>query len=55
MRRLVGIALILGATFVSMMAVPDNPRTEMVNNQINRGMTGIKVSLPSNFPVELVH
>lgn len=55
MRKLVGIALVLGATFVSVMAVPDNPRTEMVtNNQIHRGMTGLKVSLPSNFPVELV-
>jgi hypothetical protein len=58
MRKLVGIALILGATFVSMMTVPDNPRTEAVtNNQIHRGMTGLKVSLPSdmkNFPVEIV-
>ncbi|MGA7387199.1 MAG: hypothetical protein WBW99_04620 [Pseudolabrys sp.] len=58
MRKLVGIALVLGATFVSVMAVPDNPRTEMVtNNQIHRGMTGLKVSLPSdlkNFPVEIV-
>ena len=58
MRKLVGIALVLGATFVGMMAVPDNPRTETVtNNQIYSGMTGIKVSLPSdmkNFPVELV-
>jgi hypothetical protein len=58
MRKLVGIALVLGATFVSMMAVPDNPRTETVtNNQIHQGMTGLKVSLPSdmkNFPVEIV-
>jgi hypothetical protein len=56
MRKLVGIALVLGATFVSMMAVPNNPRTEiMANNQIHREMTGLKVPLPSNFPVELVH
>ena len=41
--------------------VPENktvPYTEMVtNNQIHRGMTGLKVSLPSdlkNFPVEIV-
>jgi hypothetical protein len=58
MRTLVGIALVLGATFVSMMTVPDNPRTETVtNNQIYSGMTGLHVSLPSdmkNFPVELV-
>ena len=58
MRKLVGIALVLGATFVGVMAVPYNPRTETVtNNQIYNGMTGIKVSLPSdmkNFPVELV-
>ena len=58
MRNLVGIALVLGATFVSVMAVPDSPRTEMgTNNQIHRGMTGLKVSLPSdlkNFPVEIV-
>ena len=58
MRKLVGIALVLAASFVGMMAVPDNPRTEMVtNNQVHRGMTGLKVSLPSdlkNFPVEIV-
>jgi hypothetical protein len=53
MRKLIGIALVLGATFVSVMAVPNNPRTEiMTNNQIHREMTGLK--LPSNFPVELV-
>ena len=53
MRKLLGIALVLGATFVSMMAVPNNPRTEiMTNNQIHREMTDLK--LPSNFPVELV-
>jgi hypothetical protein len=55
MRKIINIALVLGGTFVSMMAVPDNPRTAMVtNNQIHRGMTSLKVSLPSNFPVELV-
>ena len=58
MRKLIEIALVLGATFVSVMAVPGNPHTEMVtNNQIHRGMTGLKVSLPSdlkNFPVEIV-
>ena len=58
MRTIVNIALVLGGIFFSVMAVPDNPRTEMVtSNQIHRGMTGLKVSLPSglkNFPAELV-
>ena len=58
MRKIINIALVLGGTFVSMMALADNPRTAMVtNNQIYSGMTGLRVSLPSDmksFPVELV-
>ncbi|MGB8578969.1 MAG: hypothetical protein WCD56_20775 [Pseudolabrys sp.] len=58
MRKIINIALVLGGTFVSMMAVPGNPRTAMVtNNHIYSGMTGLRVSLPSDmksFPVELV-
>jgi hypothetical protein len=60
MRKILSIALVLGGIFVSVMASPNTTvtHTEMVtNNQIYRGMTGIKVSLPSdlkNFPVELV-
>ena len=60
MRKIISIALVLGGIFVSVMALPNKTvtHTEMVtNNQIYRGMTGIKVSLPSdmkNFPVELV-
>jgi hypothetical protein len=54
------IALVLSGIFVSVMAPPNNPvtHTEMVtNNQIYRGMTGLRVALPSdmkNFSVELV-
>ena len=60
MRKILNIALVLGGIFVSVMAPPNTTvtHTEMVtNNQIYRGMTGLKVSLPSdmkNFPVELV-
>jgi hypothetical protein len=32
MRKIINIALVLGGTFVSMMALPDNPRTAMVTN-----------------------
>ena len=60
MLKILTSALILGGVFVSVMAPPNKtvPYTEMVtNNNIYRGMTGIKVSLPSdmkNFPVDLV-
>jgi hypothetical protein len=61
MRTIVGIAFVLGGIFVSVMASPPSKtvsRTEtMTNDEIYKGMTGIKVSLPSdmkNFPVELV-
>jgi hypothetical protein len=61
MRSIVGIALVLGSIFVSVMAPPNktvtHTQTDVTNNQIYRGMTGIKVSLPTdmkNFPVELV-
>ena len=61
MRKIAGIALVLGGIFVSVMA-PNTTvtRTEtdvMTNNQIYRGMTGLRVSLPvdmKSFPVELV-
>ena len=61
MRTIVGIALILGGFFVSAMEIPNKTmtrtETDVTNNQIYSGMTGIKVSLPyelKNFPVELV-
>jgi hypothetical protein len=61
MRSIVGIALVLGSIFVSVMVPPNktatHTETDVTNNQIYRGMTGIKVSLPAdmkNFPVELV-
>jgi hypothetical protein len=63
MTRILSIALALGGIFVSVTASLNNKTvtgTETVvvtNNQIYRGMTGLKVSLPSdlkNFPVELV-
>ena len=60
MRKIISITFVLGGIFVSVMASPNKTVThiEMVtNNQIYRGMTGLKVSLPSdlkNFPVELV-
>jgi hypothetical protein len=60
MRKIVGIALLLGGIFVSVMAPTTITRTEtdvMTNNQIYRGMTGLRVSLPAdmkNFPVEIV-
>ena len=60
MRTIVGIALILGGIFVSLTQLQNNTVTyteTVTNNQIHSGMTGIKVSLPSdmkNFPVELV-
>jgi hypothetical protein len=51
--------VVLAGIFVSVMAVSKTvTRTETVtNNEIYRGMTGIKVSLPpdmKNFPAELV-
>jgi hypothetical protein len=55
------IALVLGGIFVSVMASPNKTvkrtETDMTNNQIYSGMTGLRVSLPydmKNFPVELV-
>ena len=55
------IALVLGVIFVSVMASPNKTvkrtETDMTNNQIYSGMTGLRVSLPydmKNFPVELV-
>ncbi|HET7384308.1 MAG TPA: hypothetical protein VFJ59_17195 [Pseudolabrys sp.] len=61
MRTIVGIALILSGIFVSLTQLQNNTVTyteaAVTNNQIYSGMTGIKVSLPSdmkNFPVELV-
>ena len=57
--RTIGIALALAGIFVSVMAVSKTvTRTETVtNDEIYRGMTGLKVSLPhdmKNFPAELV-
>jgi len=63
MTRILSIVLALGGIFVSVTASLNNKtvtgtETDVVtNNQIYRGMTGLKVSLPSdlkNFPVELV-
>ena len=59
MRPIVSIAVVLAGIFVTVMAVSKKvTRTETVtNNEIYRGMTGIKVSLPpdmKNYPVELV-
>jgi hypothetical protein len=63
MTRVLSIVLALGGIFVSVTASLNNKtvtgtETDVVtNNQIYRGMTGLKVSLPSdlkNFPVELV-
>jgi len=60
MRTIAGIALVIGGIFVSVMApnlTVTRTETDVTNNQIYSGMTGIKVSLPSdlkNFPVELV-
>ena len=62
MRTIVGIALVLGGIFVSVMASPPNKtitgtETDVTNNQIYHEMTGLRVSLPAdmkNFPVELV-
>ena len=61
MRRILSIALALAGIFVSVMASPNKTvtgtETDVTNNQIYGGMTGIKVSLPhdmKNFPVELV-
>ena len=60
MRKIAGIALVLGGILVGVMA-PDNTvtrtETDVTNNQIYSGMTGLRVSLPydmKNFPVELV-
>jgi hypothetical protein len=63
MTRILSIVLALGGIFVSVTASLNNKtvtgtETDVVtNNQIYRGMTGLKVSLPSDmkyFPVELV-
>ena len=60
MRKKILIPLVLGGIFVSVMAVSTTvtrTETDVTNNQIYRGMTGLHVSLPSdmkNFPVELV-
>jgi len=60
MRTIAGIALVIGGIFVSVMApnlTVTRTEADVTNNQIYSGMTGIKVSLPSdlkNFPVELV-
>ena len=55
------IALVLGGIFVSVMASANKTvtrtETDVTNNQIYSGMTGLRVSLPydvKNFPVELV-
>jgi hypothetical protein len=59
MRKIL-IPLVLGSIFVSVMAVSKTvtrTETDVTNNQIYRGMTGLHVSLPSdmkNFPVELI-
>ncbi|HEY6859868.1 MAG TPA: hypothetical protein VI358_08800 [Pseudolabrys sp.] len=61
MRRIFSIALVLGGVFVSVMASPNKTvsrtETDVTNNQIYSGMTGLHVSLPydmKDFPVELV-
>ena len=61
MRIILGIALVFAGILVSVMASPNNTvtrtETDVTNNQIYRGMTGLHVSLPhdmKNFPAELV-
>ena len=66
MREILSIALVLavaGFFVITVMAVSlalsktVTPTETVTNNQIYRGMTGLKVSLPhdmKNFPVELV-
>jgi hypothetical protein len=61
MRIILGIAVVFAGILVSVMASPNNTvtrtETDVTNNQIYRGMTGLHVALPSdmkNFPVELV-
>jgi hypothetical protein len=63
MTRILSIALALGGIFVSVTAslndktVTGTETDVVTNNQIYRGMTGLKVSLPhdmKHFPVELV-
>ncbi|MGC2825410.1 MAG: hypothetical protein WA322_14425 [Pseudolabrys sp.] len=58
MRSIVGIALILSGIFVSATQLTvTHTETDVTNNQIYSGMTGLHVSLPSDmksFPVELV-
>jgi ABC-type enterochelin transport system permease subunit len=61
MRRILIITLLLGGIFVSFVSVMSKTvtrnETDVTNNQIYSGMTGLHVSLPSdmkNFPVELV-
>ena len=61
MRIILGIAVVFAGILVSVMASPNNTvtrtETDVTNNQIYRGMTGLRVALPSdmkNFPVELV-
>jgi hypothetical protein len=51
MRKKILIPLVLGGIFVSAMAVSTTvtrTETDVTNNQIYRGMTGLHVSLPSN-------
>ncbi len=62
MRSILTVALVLGVIFVvSVMASPNktvtHTETDVTNNQIYNGMTGLHVSLPSdmkNFPVEIM-
>ena len=60
MRKKILIPLVLGGIFVSAMAVSTTvtrTETDVTNNQIYRGMTGLHVSLPinmKNFTEELI-
>jgi len=60
MQKKILIPLVLGGIFVSAMAVSTTvtrTETDVTNNQISRGMTGLHVSLPSNmknFPEGLI-
>ena len=61
MRIILGIAVVFAGILVSVMASPNNTvtrtETDVTNNQIYRGLTGLHVALPrdmKNFPVELV-
>jgi hypothetical protein len=61
MLKILTIVLLLGGVFISVMASPKKTvtptETDVTNNQIYSGMTGLRVSLPydmKNFPVEIV-